>query len=224
MSNRFTRKSILCHSLLITIDERLKMNCRKCERYFSAYMDNQIDDKQRGQFERHLESCSRCAEEFARFKRVVTLTVETPMIQPSPHFERSLKAKLANNESDAQSRSTYHWNYAFAFVMLCLLIALTGIYVHDYVGYERNNKQIMAGREFVPTIRINTGDNTLTNFVMPNVPTIQVSAPAFNHLEIEDAGDFVLPQVTHSSQYEQNIDYVLEKVSLISDDNKGVWH
>jgi len=187
-------------------------------------MDNQIDDKQRGQFEKHLESSNRCTEEFARFKRVVALTVEIPMIQPSPYFERSLKAKLVNNESDAQSRSTYHWNYAFAFVMLCLLIALTGIFVYDYVGYEHNNKQIIAGREFTPTIHINKGNNTLTNFVMPNVSTIQVSSPAFNHLEIEDARDFVLPQVTHSSQYEQNIDYVLEKVSLANDDNKGVWH
>ena len=203
------------------------MNCKKCEKCFSAYIDNQLNNEQREQFERHLESCDHCTKEFVRFKKIVSLTTDLPEIKPSSIFDKVLYSKLADDETSVPFRPLKRRNFIYAFVAVCLFIAVAGVYVHNYLSHQQDRKQMMAGRKYIPIIPSNTNDNVLTHVLMPNVPTIRVSIPVSNYEDKQNiyrTRDFVLPQVIHSSQNEPDRDYVLETVSFTDDSKEGYWH
>lgn len=202
------------------------MNCKKCERYFSAYIDNGLDEKQQGQFRKHLESCSHCRDEYAKFKKIVLLTTEFPIMQPSLDFDKTLQAKLAEDKAAVRFKSHYRWNFAFAIVAVCLFIATAGVYVHNFLERQFDNKQILVNRKIMPIVPIKANNNITTHFVMPNVPTIQINLPVSNHKSIEkrdETRNYVLPKVIYSSENKQETDYVLEKVSFSDDNEKGYW-
>lgn len=202
------------------------MNCKKCERYYTTYIDRQLNDKQEELFEKHLESCSHCKDEFARFKKIVSVTVDLPVLQPSSDFDRILQTKLADDEAVTSLRSPYRWNFVYALVVVCLFIAIAGVYVHNFLEHQLDKKQIIANRKIMPMIPVNTDNSIITHFVMPNVPTIQINLPVSNHKNVEEpygTKDYILPKVIYSSQNERNTDYVLEKVSFTDDNEKGYW-
>jgi len=206
------------------------MNCKNCEKYFSAYIDNKIDDKiddkNQEQFKRHLENCNHCKDELAKFKKIVSLTTDLPVILPSFDFDRTLQAKLAEDESAIRYGSHYRWNFAFAITAICLFIAIAGLYVHNFLEHHLDSRHIIVDRQTVPMVSVNVNDNTIKHFVMPNIPTIQVITPVSSNKNVEkndEIRSFVLPKVIYSSQNEQETDYVLEKVSFTDNNDKGYW-
>ncbi len=200
------------------------MNCKKCKKTFSTYLDGQLDSEQKLRFENHLEICARCAEDFAKFKKVISLTGELPVIQLSSNFDRALQEKL--NESEPKKRYAFPFRQRYATIALafaCLvLISIIGFHLMDYQQNQKT-QQIIAGRETDHIIADRYGN--LRTFVMPNVPSINVTQNLNNvgFYEKHLAKDFILPQVTHASEDNQNTDYVLKKAKLINASEEGFW-
>ena len=44
------------------------MNCEKYQKLMMGYMDDELTAKEREEFEKHLEECIHCKQEFARFR------------------------------------------------------------------------------------------------------------------------------------------------------------
>jgi anti-sigma factor RsiW len=58
------------------------MTCRSYQDLMMAYLDDELDDRQRKAFEDHVASCHGCAEELAQFQQLKTLTDRVAMAEP----------------------------------------------------------------------------------------------------------------------------------------------
>jgi predicted anti-sigma-YlaC factor YlaD len=47
-----------------------------------GYLDNELSNEQKGQFEEHLSGCSECREELKEFRRLKAITDEVTLVEP----------------------------------------------------------------------------------------------------------------------------------------------
>lgn len=200
------------------------MNCKKCKKIFSTYLDGQLDSEQKSRFENHLQICDRCAEDFAKFKKVISLTGGLPVIQLSSNFDTALQEKMSKSYTKKRYASPFRQRYAtIALGLACLvLISIIGFHLIDYQQNPKTQR-IIAGRETDHIIADRHGN--LRTFVMPSVPSINIAQDlnSVGFYEKHLAKDFILPQVIHASEDKQNTDYVLKKARLINASEEGFW-
>ena len=58
------------------------MTCRDYKDLMMAYLDDEVDDRQRKAFEGHVAACRGCSEELAQFQRLKTLTDRAVLAEP----------------------------------------------------------------------------------------------------------------------------------------------
>jgi predicted anti-sigma-YlaC factor YlaD len=58
------------------------MTCHDYKDLMMGYLDNELSDEQRRQFEEHLAGCPECAGELKEFKRLKAITDEVTLIEP----------------------------------------------------------------------------------------------------------------------------------------------
>lgn len=66
------------------------MNCSEVQRLLSSYFDNELTTEVRGDVEKHVQECSSCAEDLARYERLsnVAGNIETPLAPSSRIWEQ----------------------------------------------------------------------------------------------------------------------------------------
>ena len=205
------------------------MTCRRCRKLFSEYLDGDLSAHGSLRFRDHLAGCDRCAEELARFKNVITLTASLSPVQPSPDFDKVLRAKLADSKGVSWLGLPFERRAVALLGAICLLLAAaTGTYIYGISRKSRQGEgappQILVGREAAPVVYSRAGDNILANFVMPNVHIIKShrSEPGSVGVAIQedwqDYRTFVLPVITgkDAAQDDTDTNYVLKRFSVIS--------
>ena len=109
------------------------MNCKKAEKKFSAYVENELDSKTRQQFKQHLEECKNCAYEWQAFQKTLRIVKGMPAVAPSSDFDWELRLRLAVEDSDKVSSKERLFEYlrsrpAFVFSgVLAILIILSEV-------------------------------------------------------------------------------------------------
>lgn len=58
------------------------MTCHDYKDLMMGYLDNELSDQQRRQFEEHLAGCPECAGELEQFKRLKAITDEVTLVEP----------------------------------------------------------------------------------------------------------------------------------------------
>jgi anti-sigma factor RsiW len=58
------------------------MTCREYKDLMMAYVDDEMDERQRRAFEEHVAACPGCAEELAQFQQLKTLTDSAALAEP----------------------------------------------------------------------------------------------------------------------------------------------
>ena len=58
------------------------MACRKYNELMMGYLDNELDEAQRRDFEGHLSGCSDCSAELAEFRQLKQITDEVSLAEP----------------------------------------------------------------------------------------------------------------------------------------------
>jgi predicted anti-sigma-YlaC factor YlaD len=58
------------------------MTCQEYRDLMMAYLDNELDERQKGVFEQHLASCRDCAREMEEFKRLKQMTDNVTFVEP----------------------------------------------------------------------------------------------------------------------------------------------
>ena len=58
------------------------MTCREYKDLMMAYLDDELDDRQRKAFEAHVAACRGCAEELAQFQQLKALTDRAALAEP----------------------------------------------------------------------------------------------------------------------------------------------
>jgi hypothetical protein len=58
------------------------MKCYDNKDLMMGYLDNELTDEQRGQFEKHLSGCSECTGELEQFRKLKAITDEVTLVEP----------------------------------------------------------------------------------------------------------------------------------------------
>ena len=58
------------------------MTCHNYKDLMMGYLDNELTDEQRRQFEEHLAGCGECAGELEEFKKLKAITDEVTLVEP----------------------------------------------------------------------------------------------------------------------------------------------
>jgi len=58
------------------------MTCHDYKDLMMGYLDNELSNEQRRQFEEHLTGCSECREELKEFRRLKAITDEVTLVEP----------------------------------------------------------------------------------------------------------------------------------------------
>ncbi|MBC8229481.1 zf-HC2 domain-containing protein [bacterium] len=188
------------------------MNCKKAEKKFSAYSENELDSKSRRRLEQHLDECERCAYEWRAFQNTLRIVKDMPAIVPSADFDRQLRIRLALEDLDKVSLRRRLFEYlrgrpAFAFssVLVILLMLSVGLYFYIYPSKVSNNDEFMV------------------RYVMPEISPRE---PMEQWSDFNSEAEEQLPKIYSSelkdlvrpSHKNVNTNYVLQTVSF-TDDN-----
>ncbi len=202
-----------------------KMNCRRYQKLFSAYLDGYLSVGKRLRLQDHLEECERCAEELARVREVVALTDRLPKIQPSPDFDRVLQTKLSDSRSATGFSLLFGRRAIAVFGVICLLlIMLSSVY---FYRIRRGSREGEDGNihEIAPMVQDYTDENVLTRFVMPNVPATRTGSSELGDISVtttrdwqEEPRSFILPSIAgdRAAQSGLNRSYVIKRVSTVN--------
>jgi hypothetical protein len=200
-----------------------KMNCRRYQKLFSAYLDGYLSVRKRLRLQDHLEECEHCAEEFARVREVVALTNRLPEIQPSPDFDRVLQTKLSDSKSATAFSLLFGRRAIAIFGAICLLlIVISSVYLYRIRrgSYESKDRRM---HEIAPVAQDYMGEDVLTKFIMPNVPATRTGSSELSDTGAttirdwqEEPRTFILPSITgdRAIQSELNRNYVIKRVSM----------
>ena len=58
------------------------MTCHNYKDLMMGYLDNELNDEQRRQFEEHLAGCPECASELEEFRKLKAITDEVTLVEP----------------------------------------------------------------------------------------------------------------------------------------------
>jgi anti-sigma factor RsiW len=75
------------------------MNCRSAESLFSAFVEDELNQKERRFLESHLLSCRRCTASMRELKASMDLCGALPMVDTSPHFEDDVMTMIRSGEA-----------------------------------------------------------------------------------------------------------------------------
>jgi anti-sigma factor RsiW len=86
------------------------MNCRSAETLFSAFLDDELNQAERRDFESHLLGCRRCSQSLREMKGAMALVLDASAAaaaETSPHFEDDLMVRIRSGE--AMRPSVVEW-------------------------------------------------------------------------------------------------------------------
>ncbi len=58
------------------------MTCHDYKDLMMGYLDNELSDEQKRQFEEHLDGCSECTNELKEFRKLKAITDEVTLVEP----------------------------------------------------------------------------------------------------------------------------------------------
>jgi hypothetical protein len=62
------------------------MNCKQIQELIQDHLDMSLPNERKKQLERHLDSCSECREEFARYRKILDILETEEQIEPPKNF------------------------------------------------------------------------------------------------------------------------------------------
>ena len=75
------------------------MNCRSAEPLLSAFLEDDLSQKERRSLEAHLLACRRCSLSLRELRATLELIQNVPFMETSPHFEEDLLARIRSGEA-----------------------------------------------------------------------------------------------------------------------------
>ncbi|MCX7921298.1 MAG: zf-HC2 domain-containing protein [Clostridia bacterium] len=80
-------------------------SCKEFNELISLYIDNELDEAARSEFEEHARSCDCCKEEFDDIMQTVNYCREIPEEEPPEDFKQKLHSKLVKCKAEEESKN-----------------------------------------------------------------------------------------------------------------------
>jgi hypothetical protein len=111
------------------------MKCEDIQKELKAFLDDEIDDKKRGEIQDHLNQCQNCSKELKEYKRLSGVLRAWKGIEPSPHSYEKLESKIESSESFWGKVFTYPFvkKAVFRFAEVLAIVTIT-LFISHWLG------------------------------------------------------------------------------------------
>lgn len=128
------------------------MDCQHIQELLSAYFDNELSSDVRSSVAQHVQACSRCSDELARFRKLSVIAKELETPNPPPQIWTNIEAEL---DADAENASISHpvspgtrvpkrWRLGVLVAAALLLIATGGVWIASQILHPPGHPGAMA--------------------------------------------------------------------------------
>lgn len=188
-----------------------KMNCKKYQKLFSKFIDEELSTSEDISVRKHLDQCERCRADVDAMRSIKRTLLSLPEIHSSPNFEVSLQDKLSNLEGRRQ-RFNHVTKYVAIYASIaCLILALSfGAYILNKGADDQET--YMPYEETYLSFTLDADGKTVKSFVMPIVRSGAV----------DTEGD-KLGLLISTYRKEAENHYVLEHILNTNFERCGVW-
>jgi anti-sigma factor RsiW len=107
------------------------MKCKECREQLSAYLDKELQERQRLAFELHVQTCQDCAALVDSTRRAVHALADMPAVEPPPDFIARLNQRLDREDERRSTRKSWFplpWSYllrgAATVAVVCIAVVL----------------------------------------------------------------------------------------------------
>lgn len=97
------------------------MVCRDFKDLLMAYLDGELEDEKKREFEKHLSSCSECSSELEDFKKLKQITDEVTLAEPEDKIWQQYWSNVYN-----RAERTVGW----------ILFSVSAILLLIYAGFK----------------------------------------------------------------------------------------
>ncbi|SDK23614.1 DUF4349 domain-containing protein [Natronincola ferrireducens] len=126
------------------------MDCKEFDLYVSSYVDNYLDEKEKQNFERHLQQCESCRMEYENFKMVIDTVNEIEEIPLPKNFTVELGKRL-REESIPKKKETIakKWKWAGGIAAGLALVVMSASILTN-VSFRGSNSFMMKSADMAP--------------------------------------------------------------------------
>lgn len=105
------------------------MNCQEARESMSAFYDGELPSEQEALMSDHINSCETCADEFAAFSSLSTMTKELPLREPPAGLRSDIERALDSGESVQQIKRAPRPNrrVVMLFVVAATVLVVIGV-------------------------------------------------------------------------------------------------
>lgn len=104
------------------------MKCRKIEKKLSAFLDNELKEKERRKIREHLKICPLCTQKLRELSLIQKFVKELEGIEPSLYLWDNLLKRISSTKSLIRKR-TFHILAPITATIILIVGILTGIYL-----------------------------------------------------------------------------------------------
>jgi hypothetical protein len=196
-------------------------SCHEILKIMSLYIDNELDNETKAQFEEHIKDCGDCCAELDKLKEVVGLLNSFEEVELPSDFKESLHEKLSeekNNQKDTRSiwiaRKKY-LGWASSVAALLIVAFITGNRLFNRNVGLTNNKR--ADQTSIPNIELDSHIKERKISKSPDVTgDIEGTEREGEVFSMSDAGDAPM-----TDGYDENTGETNEDVNIMMSNNNN---
>ncbi len=100
-------------------------DCEKVRENLSAYIDDMLNDTEKGKVLTHLTSCQSCAEEYEFLKAISKTAKDMPELSVSPALHQSIMEKVMQEAERPKSKKISFWQQTSKFVAVAAVLVIS---------------------------------------------------------------------------------------------------
>lgn len=185
------------------------MICKECRQKISLYLDNELTEKEKTEFENHILECEDCRDELEKIKRIVDELNSIPMEELPEGYCKKLHMKLKEakpEEKKAKSRfGIRKWSAIAAALIIVLMVpfALNS----GRLGMQKNESADSAPAEYSMEMPAEESAEE------PRAPGMDYGATDNSIAKSFDDGDYLVTDEMEGEAWSQSIESE-EKVAV----------
>jgi predicted anti-sigma-YlaC factor YlaD len=128
------------------------MRCKKFEKLILRSFDNRLNEKERKELEKHLESCAQCREKREEYEIILSLLREEETVQPKAYFWERLRTKIRERKKRPLWLLVKEWSLRAVplSLLIVLLITLVVIFFSPSQDQELSQSEVLLLRNLNP--------------------------------------------------------------------------
>jgi len=156
------------------------VECKEIRELLSAYIDGEVTSEEKGQVERHLQSCPECRETYGQYVDIGTVLKSLPFWEPDSSLKEKVKEKIKPQKGFIKRVIWTEWLAAAVVVVLIFTLGvavsagLSGVSLFPV----KSEEQVAVSKDFTGAVASGAGDEQGAPEVVEKRPAMYVPTKA----------------------------------------------